>query len=520
MENQVDSRRIAYYVFIFLLALLFALEWGPGSKGCTKAGPIVETESVATVNGKPIPLKDFAQQYAQQVDAMRRQGLPAEFAKQLGLDKQILDRLINDELLAQAAEAKGLAASDADLLEVLKKQPEFQKDGQFDFERYQQVVREYEGTTESAFEARLRRRLASQRMLQLIEAGVVVADDEVKARYQKEGNTAKATFVRFAATMYAEKVGTLKPAEVEAWAKTHEKEIEASYEQNRISYFVPEKVKARQILIRVDRDAPLEKKAEAKLKAENLRKEIVENKKPFAELAKQFSEDASSREKGGDLGLVDKMQLPGEFADKLFALQPGEVTMAVESPVGYLLGTVEEKKAPEQKPLDQVRSMIAGQLAVREKARDLAKADAEKALAELKKGKKLADQFPAAEAPAAEKFAPESKPQAKETGEFNSLAETVPQLGAAPEVAKAIFARTEAGTLETPVQVGDAYVVVVVDERKAPSDVDFAAKRAQLKTEAIKGKQFEVREAFLKSLSQGGNVVRNEKAIAKVMGEG
>lgn len=519
MSNSADTRRIFSYIFIGALALLFAFEWGPGSRGCDSR--LEDQDVAATVNGSAIPLREFARNYTQQAEQFRRQGVPSEMLKQFGIHKQVLDQLVNTELLAQAAEKKGLAAGNEDLVKLLKEAPAFQKDGRFDRDTYQQYVRDFEGTTEVLFEDKLRRQLSAQRMIQLVESSVVVSDDEVKARYLKDGNAAKATFVRFTPAMYLDKVGTPKPAELEAWVKANDAAIKDYYEKNKFQYFQPEKVKAKQILLRVAPDATAEKKAEAKARIENVRKEIVDNKKDFAEMAKQFSEDVETKEKGGDLGYVERLQLPGNFADLLFALKPGEVSAPVETPMGWFLGTVDDKKAPEQKPIESVKAEIASQLFVKEKAKALAKADAEKALAEVKKGKTLAELFPPApkkegESPFA--FGQETKPEAKETGEFNSAADAIPQLGALPAVQKQIFDRKEPGLIDQLVEAGDALAVIVVDERKVATDEAFAAQKTQLQLEAVKGKQFEVREAFLKSLKQSGTVVTNDPAINKVIG--
>lgn len=71
MSNSSDqTRKYGSYLFIGVLAALFALQWGPGSQGCDAR--IQDEETVATVNGKPIPLKDFARSYAQQSDNFGR----------------------------------------------------------------------------------------------------------------------------------------------------------------------------------------------------------------------------------------------------------------------------------------------------------------------------------------------------------------------------------------------------------------------------------------------------------------
>ncbi len=520
MSNSSDqTRKYGSYIFIAALAALFALQWGPGSQGCDTR--IRDEESAATVNGKPISIKDFARSYAQQSDNFRRQGVPAEMMKQFGIHKQVMDQLVNTELLSQAAEARGLTTSNDDLAKVLKDAPAFQKDGKFNKESYLDYVRQVEGTTEIFFEDKLRRQLAAQKLLDLVEASVTVSDEEVKAKYLKDGDVAKLTFVRFTPAMFSEKVGTPKPAEIDAWAKNNEAAIAAHYEQNKFTYFQQEKVKAKQILLKVPADATDAQKAELKSRIDNVRKDIVDNKKDFSTIAKAVSDDLETREKGGDLGFVERLQLPGAFADMLFALKAGEVTAPVETPMGWFVGTVVEKKAPEQRPLDAVRKEIAGQLFVKEKAKALAQAEADKALAAIKAGKKLGDLFPAEKTEGANPFAfaAETKPEAKETGEFNSSAEAIPQLGTDAAIKKTIFDMKAAGNIEQVVKVGDALVVAVVDERKSPNDADFETQKGQLKIEAVKGKQFEVREGFLKALKQGGTVVTNDSAIDKVIGD-
>lgn len=516
MSNSDQTRKYGSYLFIAVLAVLFALQWGPGSQGCDTR--INDEESAATVNGKSIPLKDFRRSYATQADQYRRQGVPADLLKQFGIHKQVLEQLISRELLAQAAEARGLTTDDADLVKILKDIPVFQKDGKFDKQQYQDYVRQVEGITEPVFEEKLRRDLAAQKLLELVENSVTVSDEEVKAKFQKEGDLAKLSFVRFTPAMYAEKIGTPKQAEIDAWAKNNEALLAAHYEQNKFSYFDQEKVKARQILLKVAPDADAAKKAEIKTRIENTRKTIVDEKKDFAEIAKSVSEDTATREKGGDLGLVDRLSLPTGFADLLFALAPGEVTAPVETPAGWFIGTVSEKVAPRQKPLDEVRKEIAQQLYVKEKAKALARVDAEKALNDLKAGKTLAELFPAGEA-SESAFATESKPQVKESGEFNSSADAIPQLGPDAALKKTIFEQKTAGAIGQLVTVNDAFVVVNVDERKTPSDDEFAKNKDQLKLEAIKGKQFEVRESFVKALKQSGTVVTKDDVIERAISE-
>ncbi len=525
-----DWRRTGYYALIIGLAVLFGLQWGPGSAGCDKFGTLQDAkgESVATVNGETIPLRDFQRAYAYQAQALRSQGIPPEMLKQFGMHKQVVDRLVNDELLAQAAEAQGIRASDDEVVARILKDPSFQKDGKFDQIRYEDIVNQYEQTTTVQYEEKMRRMLSAQKLIQLVEASVSVSDDEVRSKYQKDGNTAKATFVRFTPSMYADKVAVPKPTELEKWAAANADAIAKEYEANKFKFFIDERVKARQILIRVPRDADAAAKDDAKKRLENVRKEIVDNKKPFAEMATNFSEDTETKTKGGDLGFIERTQLPSDFAAKVFALKPGEVTEVTESPIGFHLGMIEDRKPPETKPLDAVKLELAGQLFTKGKAQELAKADAEKTLAELKKGKTLVEVFPADAKDDKNNlfnFKAETKPEVKETGEFNGSAEAVPTLGGGPAVLKLLMEMKAPGLVDQIVSIDDGpmasttgLAVITLDARTLPSDDDFAKKKEQLQVEAVKGKQFEVREAFTKAIKAKGAIVTNDKAVDRVLG--
>jgi peptidyl-prolyl cis-trans isomerase D len=519
MNESFDSKRFFSYLFIAAIAVLFALQWGPGSVGCGKRGgsdALQPHESAATVNGKEVPIRDFSRAYYNYLQRLKGQGLTAALAKQLGIHTQILEELVKNEVLAQTAESRGIVASDAEVAEVLKRTPDFQKDGRFDLETYKQVLSSYYRRTPEDFEAEIRRQLSAQKLLALVEQGAVVSEDEVKARYLKEANKANAEFVKFSATQFSDKVPAPKPADLEAWTAKNETAIADYYKQNQMTYFQDTRAHVRQILVRAMKDEGDAKRAEARAKAEALRKEL-EGGKDFAEVAKASSDDTETRDKGGDLGLVERIALPGPLADAVFRAKAGELTPVIETPLGYHIAKVEEIKPPETRPLESVKKEIAEQLWRREKATELAKAEALKALAATKAGKKLADLYPkpAEEAPAGQ-FAASTKPAATETGEFNAASTTIPQLGLAPAVMKAVFSRDAAGPLDEVFDVAGDPAVVVVKERHKPSEEEYAAQRDQLTLEATKAKQFELREAFVKSLRKQAQVVMNNSAVDKV----
>ncbi|RKH40059.1 peptidylprolyl isomerase [Corallococcus sicarius] len=518
----LNLRKVFSLLFIIGIAVVFTLQFGPGSNGFSYGEAVPTAGAAAVVNGKEIPLRDFSLAWSRQMSFLRSQGspIPESVARQFGMDKQVLDRLVNAELLAQSAERHGISPSDEELRKLIHQNTDFHnKEGQFDFTRYQQVLRDFYRRTTQEYEDELRRQMAAQKMLDVVRTGAVVSDDEVRARYEKDGNQAKLVFARFLPTMFADKVPAPTPAQLAEFQKAHEKEISDYYAANSFVYNVPERIHARQILVKVAPDATPEQKAQAKAKAEELRKEL-DSGKDFAAVAKASSEDDATKLKGGDLGWVERNAWEPTLANAAFALKAGEVTQPVESPLGVHLVKVEEKKEAQARKLDEVKGEIATTLYKQDQAKGLAKAEADKALAAVKGGKSLKELFPVAEGqqPALLRFEAETKPEAVETDSFTAAGDSVPHLGPAPGLVKATFEATGPKALDEVFTVGEAHVVAQVVDREKPDTAGFDKRKEELRTQARQAKQIELTESFLKSLRKSGTVVTNTEAIDSVLG--
>jgi len=140
-----------------------------------------------------------------------------------------------------------------------------------------------------------------------------------------------------------------------------EEEIKDYYENNKDEFITPEMVKARHILIRTDRNATEMEKKKAKEKAEAILKRI-KGGEDFVKLASEFSEDHGSKPRGGDLGFFPRGRMVKPFEDAAFALKPGEVSEVIESPFGYHIIKVEERKEALLEPYEQAKENIREKL--------------------------------------------------------------------------------------------------------------------------------------------------------------
>ncbi len=130
------------------------------------------------------------------------------------------------------------------------------------------------------------------------------------------------------------------------------------YKSEPEKYKEPPMVKASHILI----DSKSRTKEEALKRAEEVRK-LALSGKSFGDLAKEYSDDPSARQNSGDLGFFNATQMVKPFADAAFSLEkPGAISEVVESPFGYHVILLHEKKPGGIQPFDKVKPQIMNAL--------------------------------------------------------------------------------------------------------------------------------------------------------------
>jgi len=511
-----NPKQLVSIFFIVAIAVVFALNFGPGSQGCG-VRPVEDSTTVAaTVNGKDISVLEFNQRYNQQLNMYRQAGTPLtdSLARQFGIPRQVLDQMVDSELTGQAAAGLGIDGSDEEVQDTIVQVQDFQKDGAFNLQQYQLALRDYYRKTPGEFEASIRRQLASQKLLDIVQGAANVSEEELKLKFEKDGNTAAVTFVRFLPSMFASQV-SLQPAEISAWAQGHGEEIKAAFEKNKVLYNQPEQVRARHILVKVAPDATDAQKQDAKARAEGLRKKIVDEKADFAELARQFSEDPGSREKGGDLGFNAAGAWVPEFSRAAFALAPGGVSDVVQSNFGFHVIKVEEKRPPQVKELKDVELEIARTLLTKERSAALAKSAAEGALEKAKAGESLAALYPATkpEGGATPSFQVPTAPEAVESGDFTAETLSLPRLGAAPELTQAALASEGPAVLGRVFPSGDGFVVAEVTSRTRPTPEKFVEAKDALRSEILRARRVELKDSYMKALRAKAKITTNDTLV-------
>ena len=271
-------------------------------------------EKLAVVNGTVITKVEFNRKLNQAKQHMLKQGqqIPDDRLAQIKMD--IVENMIDEELLFQESRKKGITVETEAIATDLKKiKQKFANDADF-----KKALGE-SGLTEAELHSSLERGYVISKLIdKQIMAPIVIPDQEIRTFYD-----------------------------------THPKSLKKS-----------EQVRASHILIKVDSQAEQSVKDEKRAKLKEVQKRLKVGE-DFAVLAKEFSE-CPSNIKGGDLGYFERGRMVKPFEDVAFKLKTGEVSDIVETPFGYHLIKVVDKKPASVVGYEDVKDKI-GQYLKKEK---------------------------------------------------------------------------------------------------------------------------------------------------------
>lgn len=367
-----------------VLALVMAF-WGFGGGGLFN-----RIHPVATINGQQILGDQVDREATQMRQALQqRYGANASAVLQnVNLRQEALERLIDGQLISEEARHIGISISDEALQQKIATTPAFQRDGQFDFETYQELLRS-NNLIPSEYENEERKQMIADTLRNMINAGVQVSDDEARHAYNLRNERVGLRYLEVPYSDFSAKVAPTENQIADSYKKNAEqfreparvkitfihyaplalaaryaptdKEIQDYYNRNLKTVFThPDQVHARHILLAVPAGATDTERATAKAKALEVLKQ-AEKGGDFAKLAAKYSEDPSNRLEGGDLGTFGRGQMIKPFEDAVFAMKPGQVTM-VETRFGFHVVKLEEIKPAHSDTLADARPKITDTL--------------------------------------------------------------------------------------------------------------------------------------------------------------
>jgi peptidyl-prolyl cis-trans isomerase D len=359
--------------------------------GSTIAGAASPNEVVAEVNGTSITAGEFQRRYMQQMQAYQTAyggNVSEQLLRQLGIDNQILQQMIDEQATLDEAERQGIRVSDEELAQQIFAIPGLQENGVFIGEaRYEALLRQQRPPlTKGQFEENMRRSMIIDKLRAALTDWMAVSEAELEREYRQRNEKVKLQVVALTADRFRDQV-TVNDADIAAYfnqrqaeyrvgeqrkvrillldrdalrAKTTITPAEAQtyYNANIQQYQTPEQVRASHILFNTQGkdEAAVQKQAEEILKRARAGED-------FAALAKQYSEDEGSKVNGGDLNFFGRGQMVPEFEQAAFNGQPGQITDLVKSQFGFHIIKIGEKKPGSTTAFDAVQAQIQDTLA-------------------------------------------------------------------------------------------------------------------------------------------------------------
>ena len=401
---------LAIVVVAFILLYIPSFMDSPGM-------PAGANDVVASVDGRDITVARFRRAYQQQIQMYRNNfggNMDERLLRQLGIDQQIVQRMIEEEAALAEAQRLGVKASDEEVRERIIALPAFQDGGQFvGEERYRQVLQmQNPPLSPGEFEEQVRRSVVVEKLQGALTDWITVSSSEVESEFRRRNEKVKLAVVNFPADKFRENTAAsdeeiakwfeekkedyripekrkIKYALIDTQAIRQRTQVSAAdiqryYEDNQQQFSTPEQVRASHILFKTEGkdEAAVRKQAEevlAKAKAPNA---------DFAKLANQYTEEEIGKTRGGDLDFFGRGAMAKEFEDASFALQPGQISDVVKSPFGFHIIKVTDRKAAVAQPLEAVRTQIEEQIKM-ERAQAEAQRIADGLAGQLKKPEDL-----------------------------------------------------------------------------------------------------------------------------------
>jgi peptidyl-prolyl cis-trans isomerase D len=488
----------------------------------------VSSDTVAKVGDESVTTQDIRQQLSQ---IERNNQVPKQLEGFYA--QQILQQLVFQKELEYEAKRLGITVSDQERADRIKLYlPTAFNGGSFvGIDQYTALVQQRFQLTVPVFEELIRQGLLEEKFRKLVTDGISVGPAELQDGYRYKNEKVKLDYV------------LIKPEELETKITPSEAEIKATYEKNKSKYQVPERRSARYALLDINQlrqnlqisDDVLKKqyqdniqqyqvpsqvhvqhilfktvgKTDAEVEeirktAEDVLKQARKGAK-FDELAKKYSEDPGSKDKGGDLSWIRQGQTVPEFEKAAFSLAPGQISDLVKTQYGFHIIKVLEKQTAHTKPFEEVKDSIRTPLLLSE-ADKQASDTADQLSAAIRRSSKISlDDL--------------AKQYHMALGETRPVSASDPllELGNSQDVKDALF-RLRSGELSLPIRNDRGYVVLSLKDDLPAHQGSLEEVRDRVITDLKKEQSVQQAKSKAEELARRVRAGEKFDAAAKALG--
>lgn len=308
------SSRLAFAAAVGIA--LAAASSPAAAQGSEKKRQVVD-RVVAVVNDSVILQSELMMRVAPLAADIQKVSDPRERKRRREkLKSKVLDEMVDEELIHQAAEESKLEVSAKEVQSAIE---EIKQQNDLDDNQLSEALR-LQGYTMSSYRKDVRKQILRMRAVNmLVRPRVTVTEDDIRARY-KEMNRRSA-----------------------AVSRVH---------LHHILIALPEKPTNEQLEAGKDKAARLIQNARSGAE--------------FAELAREHSDDLATKNSGGDLGWIERGSIATEWETIVFAMDEGETRGPITGPKGLHVFHVSEVERSEKKPFEEMKEQIRNELYRRE----------------------------------------------------------------------------------------------------------------------------------------------------------
>lgn len=367
------------WILIILIAITFML-FGLNYYLESHASSDVQAE----VNGTKISKLDFSHSYQRLKRQAEEQANDLTLQQEKALKKRALKQLIFTQVVLQGADSSGYLITRQQAEQALLQIPQFQENGQFSAERFQQTL-SAALYTPAVFMTKIQEGLLINQQRFAFAGTVFLLPQEINQLMSLAKQTRNVDYLIIPKKVFVPDV------------KVSESELEHYYEKNKVQFKVPEQIKIdyiavsmkkvlsettissnalkhyyqdnldaytqpakwrwAQILVRVPADATKTITEKALKKALVIEK-LLQKGQPFSKVAKENSEDVLSASKGGMMPWSPELSINAEILGVLKNLKDKEVSAPIKTQYGYEIIQRVGYQTDKQVPFDTVKQQI------------------------------------------------------------------------------------------------------------------------------------------------------------------
>ena len=373
LRRKVKSPYMQATLFAIILVFVF---WGTN---IDKGG---RQTVVATVNGESIPYEDFDKAYNNAIDSLSNRfggTLPKDLIDRKQIKIQVINQLIRELLIQQSAREMGLLASKDEIKKSILENEVFQVEGQFNQERYGQILTGSRLTADD-YEAGIAFGLLADKVTKYLGRFARVSPGEEKEHFTYNYQESKLLYITLNASDFKEKVEII------------DDDLNSFFNEKQDNYKTPPLIKIKYLSFTSEDNPDVSVSEQDKEKSGALAFQTAntayENIILSGSLAK-YSETGEAVIRETDLFSKESppegITRDPSFLDAAFNLKKGELSSLIEIRGGYAIIFVEDIKGSEIPSLEEVKNDVKTDF-VAARAENLAKETAESLLEKIKSG--------------------------------------------------------------------------------------------------------------------------------------